>query len=149
MDFEHFLEKNGIWHKFAESHSTRSAKEAAEGTGVPFESIIKTLAFETADEVYLVIARATDRVSTKKLKKLLNISDTRLASPEKVKEATGYEAGAVPPIVCAKKLRILMDEKVLQMETAWAGGGKTTRVVKLKVSDIVKFSDPMIADISE
>lgn len=148
MDFEHFLEKNEIWHRFAESHSTKSAREAAESTGVPFENIIKTLAFETQDEVYLVIAKAVDRVSTKKLKKLLNISDTRLASPDKVKEATGYEVGAVPPIG-HKNLRIFMDEKVLDMETAWAGGGKTTRVVELKVSDIVKFSDPIIADVSE
>ncbi len=148
MDLEHFLEKNGIWHRFAESHSTKSAKEAADIAGVPFEKIIKTLAFEMQDEVYLVIAKAVDRVSTKKLKKLLNISDTRLASPDKVKEATGYEVGAVPPIG-HKNLRIFMDEKVLDMETAWAGGGKTNRVVELKVADVVKFSEPLIADVSE
>ncbi len=148
MDFEYFLEKNGIWHRFAESHSTKSAREAADNAGVPFEKIIKTLAFETQDEVYLVIAKAVDRVSTKKLKKLLNISDTRLASAAKVKEATGYEVGAVPPIGLSD-LRIFMDEKVLDMQTAWAGGGKTNRIVELRIEDVIKFSQPTIADVSE
>lgn len=148
MDLEHFLEKNNIWHQFKESHSTKSAREAADNAGVPFEKIIKTLAFETADETYLVIARAVDRVSTKKLKKLLNVSDTRLASPDKIKESTGYEVGAVPPIGHSN-LRIFMDEKVLDMQKAWAGGGKTNRVVELNIEDVIKFSQPTIADISE
>ena len=63
MHFEEFLRKNSIWHNFRESHSTRSAHEAAESTGVPFGSIIKTLVFEAQDEVYLVIARAESKVS--------------------------------------------------------------------------------------
>ena len=148
MDFEHFLEKNGIWHQFKESHSTKSAREAADNAGVPYDKIIKTLVFETADEVYLVIARAVDRVSTRKLKKLLSVSDTRLASPDKVKESTGYEVGAVPPIG-HRNLRIFMDEKVLDMQTAWAGGGATNRVIELKIEDVIKFSQPTIADVSE
>lgn len=148
MDFETFLEKNGIWHRFAEGR-TRSAKEASETTGVPLDRIIKTLAFESENGIFLVIARAVDRVSTRKLKKLLHLSDTKLASPEAVKDSVGYEVGEVPPIGHENKMRTLMDEKVLDMETAWAGGGALTRIVELRVADIIRFAEPVIADVTE
>lgn len=148
MDFEKFLDENKIWHRFAEGRA-KSAKEASETTGVPIENIIKTLAFEAGDEIYLVIAPAISRVSTKKLKKLLNLRDTKLASPEKVKEATGYEAGEVPPVGHKHKLRAFIDKKVLDLDVAWAGGGSLTRIVELNISDIMRFAEPLIADVTE
>lgn len=148
MQFEAFLKENSIWHRFAEGEA-KSAREASENTGVPLERIIKTLVFEAGDDFCLVIAKAENKVSTRKLKKLLGLLDTKLASPEKVKEATGYEAGAVPPIGHKKKLRIVMDKHVLEMEKAWAGGGTVTMLVELKISDIIKFAGPVVADVAE
>jgi prolyl-tRNA editing enzyme YbaK/EbsC (Cys-tRNA(Pro) deacylase) len=148
MDFGKFLEENSIVHRFKESRDTKSSRDAADTTGVALDSIIKTLVFE-AGECCLVIARAPDRVSTRKLKKLLGVPDAKLASPARVLEETGYEAGAVPPFGHSKKLRTILDRKVLGMEHAWAGGGTKTRIVELKIGDVMKFAAPEVADVTE
>lgn len=144
--FEKSLRENNVWHRFAEGR-TKSAKEAAETTGIGISSIVKTLIFEADSSIVAVIAPAACRVSTKKLKALFNSRDAKLASPEKVLEITGYEAGAVPPFFHKSRLRTIADKKILPMEKAWAGGGTTTRLVELKISDIIRFSSAEIADI--
>ncbi len=147
--FKEFLEKNKIWHEFLEKDDTRSTSRAANVSGVPLEKIVKSLVFRMDGEFCLIILQGSKMVSRKKLRKLLGKENITLAAPEEVLLVTGYEIGAVPPIGHKTKLKCILDKGVTDLGDVWAGGGAVDRLVHLKVDDIIKFNNPIVADVSE
>ena len=143
-DFEAFLKKNNVWHEFLEKDDTATAEKA----GKYVDNIAKTIVFE-ADDFFLVILPGPRKVSRKKLRPLVGRENIKLASPEDVLHVTGFEVGAVPPIGHKQKLKCVLDERIVHFNDVWAGGGSVTRLVHLKVSDIIKFNNPIVADVSE
>lgn len=144
-----FLERNSIWHEFMEKQDTATAHRASQETGIPLEHIVKSLVFLADGNAVLIILNAHRRVSRKKLRQLLHADDIRLADQAVVKENTGYDVGAVPPIGHRERIVTVVDAAVLDLEDVWAGGGATNRLVHLKTSDIIRHSNARIADVSE
>jgi prolyl-tRNA editing enzyme YbaK/EbsC (Cys-tRNA(Pro) deacylase) len=95
----------------------------------------------------LAIVPARNMVSHKKLKKLLNVRDVRLATTQEVLQHSGYPPGGVPPF--SKIKRVFLDEQVLRDETAIVGGGNTTSLVEVRTRDILTTMNPKVADISK
>src|SRR5262249_9412498 len=78
--------------------STRASEEAAAAVGCPVAEIAKSLIFRAADgRAVLVIASGVNRVDEKKVRALLGQRIER-ASPDFVREATGFVIGGVPPV---------------------------------------------------
>lgn len=146
--FKIFLEENSIWHEFLQKEDTSSADMASKTTGINIDDIVKSLLFKAGDYFYLVIVQGSRRVSVKKLRKLLNEENVRLAAAEEVLSATGYEVGAVPPIGLKNKIKCIIDKDAAGKEKVWAGGGSVDVLVRLKVADILKYHNPMIEDVS-
>lgn len=146
-DFKSFLSENNIWHEFR--LGARSASNASHITGISTDDIVKSLLFKAGDDFCLIMIQGSKKVSTKKLRKLLNEENIRLASPEEVLAVTGFSVGAVPPIGLKTKIKCIMDNAVLTKEKVWAGGGTADRLVHLKTEDIIKHHNPIIEDVSE
>ncbi len=147
--FEDFLIKNEIWHEFLEKSDTRSASKAANVTGIELNKIVKSLVFKMDGEFYLIILQGSRLVSRKKIRKILGKENITLASPEEVLHVTGYEIGAVPPIGHKDRIKCIMDSAAAKKEKVWAGGGATDKLVCLKTVDIIKYNNPLVADISD
>lgn len=148
-DFKSFLEENSIWHEFLQKGDTRSADQASRTTGISRDDIVKSLLFKAGNDFCLVIVQGNKKVSVKKLRKLLNEENVRLANPEEVLAVTGFAVGAVPPIGLENKIKCILDKNVLTKEKVWAGGGSVDMLVRLKAADILKYHNPMIEDVSE
>ncbi|MBI2075915.1 MAG: YbaK/EbsC family protein [Candidatus Aenigmarchaeota archaeon] len=127
----------------------KSAEIAAKSAGINLDGIVKSLLFKAGNDFCLIIIQGSKKASSRKLRKLLNEENVRLASPEEVLEVTGFSVGAVPPIGLKSKIKCIMDKTVLIKEKVWAGGGATDRLVHLKVDDIIKYHNPRIGDVSE
>jgi len=135
-----FLVKNKIEHEFLEKECTHHAEEASREAGIPLDRIAKTLVFmDKENNPVIAIVRADASVSRHKLEKASARKDLGLAKPELAEKATGYPTGGIPPIGHKKKHPIFMDKHVRRMGNVWAGGGARTKLVNLKVSDILKF----------
>jgi len=149
MQFESFLQKNGIWHEFLTKGSMHSASAASEQSGIPKDGIVKSLLFKAGDGFCLVIIQGSRRVSAKKLRRLLNEENVRLASAEEVLRVTGYAVGAVPPIGLRNIMKCVVDKNAASLDAAWAGGGSADSLVHLKIADIIKYNSPVVADVSD
>lgn len=84
----------------------------------------------------LVILKGSDKVDLQKVKKILGVSDVRLAHPEEVLEITGYEVGGVPP-VSVFGVKTILDSGIEHLKEVIAGGGTQNHLLQIKVADIL------------
>ncbi len=149
MNLVAFLRQNKIDFEFIEKKSTHHALEASQATDIPLNEIIKTLVFVDQDLKTLVaIVRADCTVSRHKLESCSGSRSVRIASNELAERVTGYPTGGIPPVGHKKKLPVYVDSHVLENEYFWCGGGSRTKLIRLKVSDVIRLSSPQVCDIS-
>lgn len=149
MNLVAFLRQNRIDFEFIEKRSTHHASEASQATDIPLSKIIKTLVFVDQDSKPLVaIVRADCTVSRHKLESCSGSRSVRIASNELAERVTGYPTGGIPPVGHKKKLRVHVDSQILENEYIWCGGGSRTKLIRLKVSDVIRLLSPQLCDIS-
>ena len=81
-----------------------------------------------------MIASGINRVDEKKIRALLGEKIER-ASPEFVKEMTGFEVGGVPPLAHAQPCVVFLDEDLKAYPTLWAAGGTPNAVFEIGFDD--------------
>jgi len=130
------------------SASTRTAEEAASAIGCTVAQIAKSLVFRSASgESILVIASGSNRVDERKVALYVGEGVER-ASPDFVREATGYSIGGVPPIAHAQRpFAVLIDADLEQYEKIWAAAGTPHAVVCLTPALLRQASSGQMVDI--
>lgn len=126
------LEASGIESQVVElPQTTRSAQEAAAAIGCAVEQIAKTVVFRRADTglQVLVVLSGVDRVDTKVLASHIGSAVER-ASPEFVREATGFAIGGVPPLGHETPLETIVDAGLLRYDIVWAAAGTPNAVFR-------------------
>lgn len=121
--------------------TTRSAGEAAAAVGCQVGQIVKSLLFARRESgtPLLVLTSGANRVDEALIGKLLGEPIGR-ATPEQVREATGFAIGGVPPIGHATPVETLIDEDLLGFEDVWAAAGNPNAVFKLMSADLPKMT---------
>lgn len=130
------------------SQSTRTAQEAAEAVGVSVGQIVKSLVFVAGEEPVLVCASGANRVSLEKLTELLG-RPVRRASPEEVREATGFAIGGVPPLGHARQLRTFIDRDLMQYDEIWAAAGTPHAVFRTTPAQLLEMTRGEVVDLAE
>ena len=90
-------------------NTARTAVDAAKSLNCEVGAIVKSLLFKNGDSYFLCLVSGDKRCSLNKLKKFFNSKDLSMASPNDVKEQTGYTIGGVSPIGHTNSLQILGD----------------------------------------
>ena len=124
------LEAAGIASQVVElPQSARTSVEAAAAIGCTVAHIAKSVVFRRVDTgaPVLVMLRGVDRVDTAALARHIG-SKVERASPEFVREATGFVIGGVPPLGHLTPVQTLMDEGLLQHDVVWAAAGTPNAV---------------------
>ncbi|MDA9659009.1 YbaK/EbsC family protein [Candidatus Pelagibacter sp.] len=130
-------------------NSARTAKDAAIALGCDVGAIVKSLLFKTGDNFTLCLVAGDKRCSLNKLKKIKNIKDISMASPEEVKTQTGYTIGGVSPVGHLNKLEIFIDKSLERFNELFAAAGHPNCVFKINFKDIQKITNGKIEDIIE
>jgi prolyl-tRNA editing enzyme YbaK/EbsC (Cys-tRNA(Pro) deacylase) len=109
--------------------STHTSVEAAQAVGCAVEQIAKSVVFRRADTggAVLVVLRGVDRVDTKALAVHLG-SKIERATPEFVRDATGFVVGGVPPLAHTTAVEVIVDDGLLQYREVWAAAGTPNAV---------------------
>jgi prolyl-tRNA editing enzyme YbaK/EbsC (Cys-tRNA(Pro) deacylase) len=128
--------------------STRTAAEAASAVGCEVGQIVKSLVFRGRDtgRFVLVLASGANRVDERKASPVLGEGIER-ATPEFVREKTGYAIGGVPPIGHSSQSVTLIDADLLAYEFIWAAAGTPNAVFRLTPHDLVSMSGGTVADV--
>ena len=130
-------------------NSARTAKDAAIALGCDVGAIVKSLLFKTGDNFNLCLVAGDKRCSLNKLKKIKNIKDISMASPEEVKNQTGYTIGGVSPVGHLNKLEIFIDKSLERFNELFAAAGHPNCVFKINFNDIQKITNGKVEDIIE
>ena len=89
--------------------TARTAKDAASSLKCEVGAIVKSLLFKTQTSFVLCLVAGDKRCSLNKLKKITDIKDISMASPNEVKKQTGYTIGGVSPVGHINKVKIYID----------------------------------------
>lgn len=129
--------------------STHTAQEAADSIGCSLAQIAKSILFRSqSGKAVLVITSGVNRVDEKKIRALLGEKIER-ASPEFVKEATGFVVGGVPPVGHAAPCVVFLDEELRNYPTLWAAGGTPNAVFEIGFERLVQMSGATVADVKK
>lgn len=129
--------------------SARTAAEAAAAVGCQVGQIVKSLLFQArpSGRAVLVAASGSHRVDERAVAAVLGESIGR-ATPEFVREQTGYAIGGVPPVGHARPVATVVDEALLQYPRVWAAAGHPHAVFALTPDELVRMTGGTVAKIA-
>jgi prolyl-tRNA editing enzyme YbaK/EbsC (Cys-tRNA(Pro) deacylase) len=96
--------------------SARTAELAAAALGVEVGQIVKSLVFLRDDRPVVVLCAGDRRVDAERL-------GLAPAPPDRVRAATGFSIGGVPPLGHDDALATLIDESLRRFSVVWAAAG--------------------------
>ena len=83
-------------------------------------------------------------------KRAIGSRNIRLAQPETVKQATGYEIGSIPPFHWQPPgFRTFVDASLLDEEALGVGAGAWGEEIIIAPADLVKASKATVVNLSE
>ena len=146
-----FIEEHDLDAKILQfDEPVRTVEEAAERSKADPSEIVKTIILIADDRPIAAIIQGNRKIDLEKLRKVLNANYVRLAKPSEVLKLLGIGIGAVSPLLNSmKRIRCIIDEKVLMMKKVLAGGGSEKTLVLIKPKDLAEILKPIIADISK
>ena len=129
--------------------SARTAQDAATALGCDVGAIVKSLLFKAGDRFILGLVAGDKRCSLNKLKKILNEKDVSMASPDQVKENTGYTIGGVSPVGHLKECEIFIDETLVRFNDISGAAGHPNAVFKIDYNNLIDMTKGLPKDIVE
>ena len=129
--------------------SARTALDAANSLNCEVGAIVKSLLFKAESHFILCLVSGDKRCSLNKLKKILNIRDISMASPDEVKIQTGYTIGGVSPIGHKIKIKILIDNSLERFIDLYAAAGHPNCIFKIDFKNLQKITNGKIRELTE
>ena len=129
--------------------TARTANDAATALGCNVGAIVKSLLFKIGDKFCLCLVSGDKRCSLNKLKKKLNEKDVLMASPEEVKQGTGYTIGGVSPIGHLVKIKIYMDKNLERFSKVFAAAGHPNAIFGISFFELKKLTNAEVDDLTE
>ena len=129
--------------------SARTAQDAATALGCDVGAIVKSLLFKAGDRFILGLVAGDKRCSLNKFKKILNEKDVSMASPDQVKENTGYTIGGVSPVGHLKECEIFIDETLVRFNDIFGAAGHPNAVFKIDYNNLINMTKGLPKDIVE
>ena len=125
------------------------AQDVATALGCEVGAIVKSLLFKIEDDFTLSLVVGDKKCSLNKLKKIKNIRDISMASPEEVKTQTGYTIGGVSPVGHLNNVEIFIDKSLERFIDLFAAAGHPNCVFKIDFRNIQKITNGKIEYIIE
>jgi prolyl-tRNA editing enzyme YbaK/EbsC (Cys-tRNA(Pro) deacylase) len=123
---------------------TPTAAAAARAVGCTRAEIVKSLVFVADGKPVLALVPGDKRADPARLS-----ADARVARPEEVVAATGFEPGAVAPFPVPNVSRVFMDRSFLRHELVWIGAGSDRHMAGLAPNDLARLAKAEIGEIAE
>jgi prolyl-tRNA editing enzyme YbaK/EbsC (Cys-tRNA(Pro) deacylase) len=123
------------------STPTPTAEAAALAIGCELRQIVKSLLFECDDGRPVVALVPGDRrADAAKVAAAVVAKRARIADPERVREITGFEPGAVAPFPLTRVERVLLEPGLLAHARVWVGAGSDRHMAGLAPVELVRLA---------
>ena len=128
---------------------TPTVETAAAAVGVQPDQIVKSLLFLVKDKAVLAVTCGVLRVEKRILARKYDVGRKKieLADAATVLATIGYPVGTVPPFGHRTPIPTLLDQRVLDHDEVYAGGGGENALVRVNSSEIQKYSEAEVLDL--
>jgi prolyl-tRNA editing enzyme YbaK/EbsC (Cys-tRNA(Pro) deacylase) len=129
--------------------AARTAAAAADQLGVGVAQIANSLVFSADNAPVLVMASGGHRVDTAKVAAIIGAEKVERATPEFVREHTGFAIGGVAPVGHPAPLRTLVDVELQQYDEVWAAAGHPNTVFPTTYDELLTITRGEPAEIGQ
>lgn len=121
--------------------AARTSQQAADALGIEVGQIAKSLIFRAvpSGRAVLVIAAGDRRVDEARISALLGEAIER-ATPDFVREHSGFAIGGVAPVAHARPMTTFIDASLRRFDVVWAAGGTPHCVFPIAPAELVRVS---------
>jgi tryptophanyl-tRNA synthetase len=141
------LKQLGITHSILEHPELKEVEDVQKHLGFSLTDAGAMIIMKAGDAFVAVMRRGDCKLDFKKIKKILKVSNLRVATNEEFIEITQVPPGAAH--VLYPNLRTLIDKKIFETEYINAGSGSLLYTFRYKTSDLKKLPTAEVVDISE
>lgn len=127
---------------------TRTAEEAARSIGVEVGQIVKSLVFGVDDDVVVALVSGDRQLDEALLSAAAGGGAVGRVDADRVRAATGYPIGGVPPLGHATELRIFVDRDLSRFDELWAAAGTPRHAFRVGFDDLVRASGGSVVDLA-
>ena len=128
---------------------TRTADDAARALGTTAAQIVKSLVFLADGHPILALVSGANRVDERKLAAAAGVQRVAKAAADRVREATGYAIGGVPPVGHRRPLPAFLDQDLMQYEVVYAAAGTPTAVFPVTPGELIRASRAQPVDLRQ
>ena len=146
------LDDMGIPYEVLEqSHRARNVEGAAAERGVPVRQVVKTLLVRRPDKRHVIaLVRGDQRLSLKKLARLVEVKTLEMAPEADVPRITGYQIGAVAPLGLRRSdVPIYVDHHILEEARVSISAGRHDTGLELASEDLISAVSGRVGEITE
>jgi Cys-tRNA(Pro) deacylase len=119
---------------------TPTAQDAANAVGCELAQIVKSLVFTCDGQPVVALVPGDRRADSAKVAAAAGAAKARIASPERVRELTGFEPGAVAPFPLTRVQRIFVEPALLAHQRLWVGAGSDRHMAGLSPAELVRLT---------
>ena len=127
--------------------AARTAAQAAAQLGIEVAQIANSLVFAADGAPLLVMASGGHRVDTAKVAAIVGATSVDRASPEFVREHTGFAIGGVAPVAHPEPLHTLVDTELERYDEVWAAAGHPHTVFPTTYAELLRITGGEPADV--
>jgi Cys-tRNA(Pro)/Cys-tRNA(Cys) deacylase len=144
-----FLRRAGVDARVEEfPEGTPTAEAAAKAVGASRAQIVKSLVFVCDGRPVLALVPGDRRADENKVASSAGARRVRVARPDEVLAATGFEPGGVAPFPVPGISRVVMAEELFGHDQVWVGAGSEFHMAGLSPGDLAHLTQAQTADLS-
>jgi prolyl-tRNA editing enzyme YbaK/EbsC (Cys-tRNA(Pro) deacylase) len=142
------LKKAGVDARVEEfPEGTPTAGAAAKAVGVSRAQIVKSLVFVCDGRPTLALVPGDRRADETKVAAAAGTRYARVARPDEVVAATGFEPGGVAPFPAPGIAQVLMAGELLVHDRVWVGAGSERHMAGLSPVDLARLTRARTVDL--
>jgi len=122
------------------TEGTPTAREAARAIGCELGQIVKSVVLVCDGAYVLALVPGDRRADEDAVRAEVGAEQVRVAKPDEVVHATGFEPGAVAPFPQRAITQTLMDTSFFGHEEVWIGAGTSSHMASLRPAELLKLS---------
>jgi Cys-tRNA(Pro) deacylase len=127
---------------------TPTASAAAKAVGSSRAQIVKSLLFVCDGRPTLALIPGDRRADETKVAAAVGAKGARVARPDEVLAATGFEPGGVAPFPAPGVAQTVMAGELLIHDRVWVGAGSEHHMAGLSPVDLLRLTQARTADLS-
>jgi Cys-tRNA(Pro) deacylase len=127
---------------------TPTARDAAKAVACELSQIVKTLVFVCDGAFVLALVPGDRRADEQAVAQAAGASSARVAKPDEVVQATGFEAGGVAPFPQRQVSQTFIDPSFFAHGIVWIGAGTPQHMASLPPVELARLAGAQTVDLA-